>query len=64
MSGENVKCLWMISPSRRISSGLQKRRRAAAEMELDDLAFRIQPRRHPRHFASQMIHIGHAWRHD
>ena len=40
--------------------GLQKRRRAAAEMELDGFALRIQPRRHLRHFAAQAFHIGHA----
>ena len=39
---------------------LQKCRRAAAEMELDGLALRIQPGRHFCHFAAQGLDVGHA----
>ena len=40
--------------------GLQKRRRAAAEVELTGFALRIQPRRHLRHLAAKGFHVGHA----
>ena len=40
----------------------EKRRRAAAEMELNHLALRIQHRRHFRHFAAQRLDVSHALR--
>ena len=42
--------------------GREKRRRAAAPMQLDDFAFRIQPRGHLRDFVFQIIQIRRALR--
>ena len=60
MSGENVKCWWMISPSRRISSGRRNVGEPPPKWSWTALRCRIQLRRHLRHFAAQRLDIGHA----
>jgi len=50
MLSANLKYLWMMPPSFSDFVRREKRRRAAAPMQLDDFAFRIQPRGHLRNF--------------